>query len=547
MRVLREPSFAVRGRGVQGIVALASAVVLVAVLGVSAHAALVINEVAYDPEGPDAGKEWVELHNSGIWPAPLEGVRIEAGNGSLPDQWTVAWQGGASDWIEPGGWFVIGDSTLADAPAVLSLQNGPDGLRLSREGLVLDVVGWGELEHSEYFETRPAPNTTGAQTLARIRDGEDHDDNGSDFAASPPSPGRANRAQIDLAVQIVDRSRWLPLPAAFDTRVELPIRFSNRGEQPIELDHLALWIGGNLENAPVGMLEPSMERVERYWVPLPETGVSRIGVHGALARDENPDQNRDSLLISVGASPFWMAEVHPRPLDGPEWIELVASRELDTSGWSLEDAGGARLQLPDTMLEAGATLLLADAAMEGGASWSGSWPSFNDRVSSGEMADSLFLRDSESVIRDWMTYGHGPQGRSWTRLDPSLFGTSAWSLGNVAGGTPGDPEPGAGAVGDPGERGVARGVSLERSPAGVWIRIASDVAPLDYRVRVLDLLGRTVWTDRGRVTHLGEERRRWDGRDRNGRLVPQGVYFVETERDWSVGRDRSQLTLVVGR
>src|SRR5690606_13662096 len=150
---------------------------------------------------------------------------------------------------------------------------------------------------------------------------EDTDDNAADFTASSPSPGRANRAQIDLAVQIVNRRRWLPLPAALDTRVEVPIRFSNRGVQPMELADVALWIGGNLERTPEGILEPAMERVERYWVRLPaEPGLSRIEVHGVLARDENPDQNRDSLRIAVGASPLWMSEVHPRPLDGPEWV-----------------------------------------------------------------------------------------------------------------------------------------------------------------------------------------------------------------------------------
>ena len=32
---------------------------------VSARAALLINENLYDPEGPDRGAEWVEIHNTG--------------------------------------------------------------------------------------------------------------------------------------------------------------------------------------------------------------------------------------------------------------------------------------------------------------------------------------------------------------------------------------------------------------------------------------------------------------------------------------------------
>lgn len=513
-----------------------------------ACAALVLNEITYDPEGSDAGREWVELHNSGSFPAPLEGVRLEAGNGSLPDQWTVAWEGRSSDWIEPGGWFVIGDSTVADAPTPLSLQNGPDAVRLSREGLILDVVGWGALAHPEYFEARPSPEAHGIETLARARDGADTDDNLADFIVAAASPGRANRAQIDLALQIVDPKRWLPLPAAPDTRVAVPIRLTNRGELSIALTEVTLWVAGNLEPGRIGTLDPSAERLESVWVSLPQgPGVCRIGAHGQLARDENPDQNSDSLFISVGTSPLWLAEVHARPLDGPEWIELVADRELDTSGWSFEDAGGARLFLPDTILARGSRLLLSAAPMERAASWSGSWPSLNDRAGERGMADSLFLFDSESVIRDWMVYEDAAPNRSWSRLEPSLFGLAAWSLDETPGGTPGAAGAETRTVQDPGARAVARGVSLERSEAGVWIRVSSETAPLDYRVRILDLLGRTIWRDRGRVMHLGEERCRWDGRDTEGRLVPQGVYFVETERDWSTGRDRSQLPLVVGR
>jgi hypothetical protein len=171
----------------------------------------------------------------------------------------------------------------------------------------------------------------------------------------------------------------------------------------------------------------------------------------------------------------------------------------------------------------------------------------NDRPVDGLSADSLFVRDAGSVIRDWMAYGAGAKGRSWIRLDPDVFGPAAWTVDEVEGGTPGAPPGAPGAVQEAGQRVVARGASLERSTHGVWIRVPSETAPLDYQVRVLDLQGRTVWREHGHITHRGEGRCRWDGRGADGRIVPQGLYFVETERDWRQGRDRSRSTLVVGR
>ena len=50
-----------------------------------ARSALVLNEVLYDPDGPDAGREFVEIMNTGPFAAVLDGLSIEAGNGSRPN------------------------------------------------------------------------------------------------------------------------------------------------------------------------------------------------------------------------------------------------------------------------------------------------------------------------------------------------------------------------------------------------------------------------------------------------------------------------------
>ncbi|MCA9727393.1 MAG: lamin tail domain-containing protein [Candidatus Eisenbacteria bacterium] len=513
-----------------------------------AGAALVINEVVYDPDGPDSGREWVELYNSGTWPAPLEGVRIESGNGSAPDQWSLEWEGGPHDWIEPRGWFVVGDSTFAHAPASLSLQNGPDGVRLSREGLVLDTVGWGDLEIAEYFEGSPTPETNKSESLSRSADGFDTDDNGADFLGAVPTPGRANRPAVDLAIDIVGPDRLLPVAAWPGSELRVPVRFTNRGSDVLDLLAVAVRVGGNRTSGLRGLLAPASARLDTFSIAIPERPqVAGIGVHATLAEDGNPDNDRDSLRISIGRGPLSLAEVLPRPSDGEEWIELSADVEVSVDGWSLEDASGSRLVLSATTVPAKAHVLLSASHAPGTLDWSGAWPSLNDRAGGGVSADSLFLRDEGGVVRDWMAYGFAELDRSWVRLDPSVFGGGAWMLDPHPGGTPGVAGDAVPPAVESRERIVPSGFSLERSPAGTWIRVSTEHAPLDFQVRVFDLMGRPIWSTHGRARNRTEERCRWDGRGPDGRLVPQGVYFIETERDWGSGRDRSRQSVVVGR
>jgi len=60
--------------------ALLTAVALVALIATPhAHADLVLNEVLYDPAGPDEGLEFVELWNPDTVAVSLAGILLEAG------------------------------------------------------------------------------------------------------------------------------------------------------------------------------------------------------------------------------------------------------------------------------------------------------------------------------------------------------------------------------------------------------------------------------------------------------------------------------------
>jgi len=158
--------------------------------------ALVINELLPDPEGSDAGREFVELLNTGPSVEALAGVRLEFGNGTESGNWIARWSAFDDQIVAAGERFLIVDRNwqgpaFADAEVYLGLQNGPDAVRLVRGETVLDLVGYGALTDSAMMETSPAAVAAGL-ALARKPDGRDTGDNSRDFQLAPPTPGEAN-------------------------------------------------------------------------------------------------------------------------------------------------------------------------------------------------------------------------------------------------------------------------------------------------------------------------------------------------------------------
>src|SRR5207247_2073054 len=64
----------------------------------------------------------------------------------------------------------------------------------------VEAVGWGALGAPEYFCGASAPDVASGQSLARVPDDADLGSNALDFRAAEPSPGRANRPDVDLAL-----------------------------------------------------------------------------------------------------------------------------------------------------------------------------------------------------------------------------------------------------------------------------------------------------------------------------------------------------------
>ena len=171
--------------------------------------ALVINEVDYDNAGAD-NAEWIELKNTGAATIELENWTVELVNGN---------GGGAAVYktitlpafsLAAGGYYVIGNNAstpninLVVTPASDLIQNGaPDAIGLrSPDNSLVDAISYEGNTGSPYLEGVGSPvaqaddNTTAAKVIARYLDGNDTDDNSTDWKMWCATPGTSN-ATVD--------------------------------------------------------------------------------------------------------------------------------------------------------------------------------------------------------------------------------------------------------------------------------------------------------------------------------------------------------------
>ena len=511
----------------------------------SARASLVLNEILYDPDGSDTGREWVEILNTGPWPAPAEGLALEFANGAEPGTWAVVWQGRDTEWIEPGAFFLVGERPdgAVDSPTRLGLQNGPDALRLVREGFILDLVGWGEpLDPSLFEGAAPALPARSGESLVRT-DGLDTDDNRTDFLIRSPTPGRANFPRVDLAVSLLpEGGRALPVDRS-SPRVRVQIVVENRGRETATLARADCTVAGNRVVLPGDSLEAGARASQLAVVLGMASGEDAVvSAHVHLPGDEDPGNDADTLTVALTPSALRITEIYPRPLPSDaEWIELEAQSTVRLAGWRVEDAAGGSVRIvPADSLTAG--LFVLSPAGGKGTIGSEGWPTLNDRASVDGIADTLFLIDPVDRIRDWAVYGEAAPGVSWIRLEgpPLANPRDLWSADPARpGGTPGfAPRGDVGTSLWP----LSRGVSLVAFPAGVWIDLPPDTRA--YSFDVYDLRGRRVWSSSGPVRG---ERIRWDARDPGGRQLLGGVYLLDLLAETPTGLQREQRTVVLDR
>ncbi len=163
---------------------------------------VVLNEVVVNPEGDDAGFEWIELFNPTSAPVSVAGWGIAAASdGEEMGQIDARFPGGAE--VPAGGFLVLGGPEVEEADLVvgLSLGNGSGG-----DAVVLwdcadtriDSVLYGSDNEDMVTDDRGAvvePYVTSISSggsLARVEDGVDTDVAVDWYDNAFPTPGASN-------------------------------------------------------------------------------------------------------------------------------------------------------------------------------------------------------------------------------------------------------------------------------------------------------------------------------------------------------------------
>jgi len=164
-------------------------------LATAAGATPLISEIYYDAVGSDNGLSFVEIY--GTPGASLDGMTLEGVNGSNGAVGPIIVLIGL---IPDDGIFLVADLDSTGVSAVLGadqlanfdFQNGPDSVLLMDGVIVVDAVGYGEFDPTEFFagEGSPAEDGPAGSSLARLFANVDTGDNALDFGVlSTPSPG----------------------------------------------------------------------------------------------------------------------------------------------------------------------------------------------------------------------------------------------------------------------------------------------------------------------------------------------------------------------
>ncbi len=177
---------------------------------------VVINEFVSDPV--DGEEEWIELYNNTDQEIDLTNWKIEEGSGA---------QTNLSGKIGPKDFFVV-------EKIKGYLNNTGDIIKLiDSNGRIIDQVSYGNWD--DFNKDDNAPTTSDPNSIARIIDGYDTDQDNLDFKISTiPSKGKPNKFLKEYPLGIII-NEILPNPKGDDSENEF-IELKNITDYEIDLD-----------------------------------------------------------------------------------------------------------------------------------------------------------------------------------------------------------------------------------------------------------------------------------------------------------------------
>jgi len=520
-------------------------------------AQVLINEVCYDPEGADGGKEWVELYNAGNTDVNLAGAKLFCGGADFVELFTFP------HYVLRAHRFVlVGDEQVSQAVFItpLTLQNGgaeTDGIRyLSPDGYYTDTVLYDSPNANSLPDdtgsvgTNFAPDVPEACSLARRMDGYDTNNCETDFCGdAEPTPGLPNRVRVDYA--LLHPQTW---QEAGDWCFGLWVKNLSDISPTLSADLRIYLDGMKIAENIVSDLAAGDSLWRQYNLPVSDAENHQISAQLELDNDPDPANNSVTLdLFLQNLSLPLINEVMFAPETGKqEWIELWVDSVPVREDFGIRDAGGNdfSFSLPARsgyfVLCAAPELFLlqypgcpADAVVG-----TNGWAALNND------GDSLLLLNAAGDSLDQMSFSgaNAQPGTSLERQQDSSQQT-IWRLSlDPSGSTPGLANSQSVVVPD-----FQGQVSIQGSPCNphkgeqihIFHQLGSPQSQLNCRV--YDLSGCLLRVLADNTPVPAEGRLSWDGKDAAGKIVPRGRYFLVWEARPTDGQKtfREQLTAVI--
>ncbi|MBW6515566.1 MAG: lamin tail domain-containing protein [Candidatus Cloacimonetes bacterium] len=311
-------------------------------------AAVVINEVMYNPINTEPGHQWIELYNNSDVGVNLQGWQILTAGISFIPVFTLP-----NIIIQPNGFILIGGEFVegADIYTELQLPAGEQntvGIRLTSTTGYTDTVLYGEPNINNLPDDITAPafyfalTTPSGYSLARIADGYDTDNNAHDwFSCAIPTPGYSNNYLIDLSLEDLEVSD-------IGGRVRISVKVVNPSIFPIAHNEAHLRIVVNEELYGYHYLPellPEYHSTEIIFLDDLVDGYYFLDIFLVYQFDPDLSNNHLSTTFLAGSSPLVLNELMFKQSAGnQEWVEIYNRSEssIIMDHFYLEDAAATR-------------------------------------------------------------------------------------------------------------------------------------------------------------------------------------------------------------
>ncbi len=568
---------------------------------------VVINEVLANAPGQDSGSgsggdrfEFIEILNDSEEAVDLWGWFID--DGDARDE-LRAWEDPDLPWdgvlfgttlLPPDCFALIVDPevtdsgppfpfTVPESTLVLTVANTTlgDGLSTTDPLLLLDadervVDTFGTPDEDDGFPGDPGDGIS----LERLDPGlPDSPSNwGGCISSAGATPGAANSQNRSVDAMLIDQKLY-PTKQSIDVgeEVELSCTVAGFGRENLPVLSVEYYategFRADLDGLSPFRVVDVQGGVASGESVLVKTGWSsnRAGLYSLVAYVNaagdfygDNDTAKTSIRVGISLTAVVINEIYAwRSGDEPQWIEIINSGPdlVRISGWQLADEGENSAQFPEGEIYIpGYACLVLTGNRDEFLKYNGTVPPFRvvEVVSFpvfNRSGDSVVLRDRWGTMVDSVGYGVAPAdgvGVSWERVSAGVHSLipSNWALSlDESGKTPG--------------RGNS--VALESIPEGRGLTVypsvitpngdgKSDRVYISYRVpflsasfslRIFNMAGVEVATVIKGVRASGEGSFLWDGRSKDGIVLPAGLYILLLDCQEEVSRERILLKKTV--